>query len=62
MKLLKQKWNVKQLNSNLIARLLGEIEGCCYILDCIDNEDYESLNSLRTKYYKLYFNLKKQNK
>jgi hypothetical protein len=62
MKLLKQKWNIKQLNIELIARLLSEIEGCCYILDCIDSEDYESLSSLRKKYYKLYFELEKKNK
>ena len=59
MQLKKQKWNIKRLDSILIARLLSELEGCCYILDCLDEEDYQTISNLRKKYYKLYFKLQK---
>ncbi len=55
MNLLKQKWNVKQYNRTLLARLLSELEGACYLLDCLDEEDCKILNNIRKKYYKLYF-------
>jgi hypothetical protein len=56
---MKTKWNVKELNSITIARLLGELEGATYFLDCLDEEDYNTLRNLCSKYYKLYFSLKK---
>ncbi len=59
MNLLKQKWNVKQYDRTLLARLLSELEGACYLLDCLDEEDYKILSNLRKKYYKLYFQYKK---
>jgi hypothetical protein len=59
MKLKKKKWNVKEVNSVTIARLLGELEGASYLLDCLDEEDYNTTRLLCSKYYKLYFLLKK---
>lgn len=55
----KEKWNIKKIDCTTIARLLSELEGACYILDCFDREDYEILDQLRKKYYKMYFKLQK---
>ena len=55
----RQKWNVKQLNSTTIARLLSELEGASYLLDCIDEEDFETITKLKKKYYKMYFSMLK---
>ena len=55
----RQKWNVKQLNSTTIARLLSELEGVSYLLDCIDEEDFETITKLKKKYYKMYFSMLK---
>jgi hypothetical protein len=55
----KQKWNVKQLNSTTIARLISELEGASYLLDCIDEEDFEIITKLKKKYYKMYFSMLK---
>jgi hypothetical protein len=57
MKLLKQKWNVQKLNRVLIARLIGELEGVSYLLDCLDEEDYNTVRDLLSKYYDYYFSL-----
>lgn len=51
----KKKWNVKEINSTTIARLISELEGACYLLDSIDEDDYEIVSELRKKYYKEYF-------
>lgn len=59
MKLLKQKWNVQKLNRVLIARLIGELEGVSYLLDCLDEEDYNTVRDLLSKYYDYYFSLPK---
>ena len=56
----RQKWNVRQLNSTTIARLLSELEGASYLLDCIDEEDFETIVQLKKKYYKMYFSLLKK--
>ena len=53
----KQKWNVKQMNSTTIARLLSEFEGASYLLDCIDEVDFETITQLKKKYYKMYFSM-----
>ena len=45
----KQKWNVRQLNSTTLARLISELEGASYLLDCIDEEDFEIINQLKKK-------------
>ena len=55
----KQKWNVKQPNSTTIARLLSDLEGASYLLDCIDKEDFETITQLKKKYYKMYFSMLK---
>ncbi len=54
----KPKWNLKEINQTTIARLISELEGACYILDCFDEEDYKILDEMRKKYYKIYFKLK----
>jgi len=59
MKLLKQKWNVQELNRTLIARLIGELEGVSYLLDCLDEEDYITVRDMLPKYYNYYFSLPK---
>jgi hypothetical protein len=55
----KKKWNVHQIDITTIARLLSELEGASYLLDCIDEEDYKIIDQMRKKYYKEYFRLKK---
>jgi hypothetical protein len=60
-KLLKEKWNVKQLDTTTVARLIGELEGACYLLDCMSEEDYQIVSELRKKYYKMYFSVLKSN-
>jgi hypothetical protein len=53
----KQKWNVRQLNSTTIARLISELEGASYLLECINEEDFETIIQLKKKYYKMYFSM-----
>jgi hypothetical protein len=55
----KQKWNVRQLNSTTLARLISELEGASYLLDCIDKEDFDIITKLKKKYYKMYFSVLK---
>jgi hypothetical protein len=57
---MKFKWNVDPTKAVTIARLIGELEGVSYILDCLDEpEEYEYIQTMKQKYYKLYFQLKK---
>lgn len=56
----KVKWNVQQINAVTIARLLSELEGAYYLLDIIDEEDAKTIDILRKKYYKKYFELKRK--
>jgi hypothetical protein len=56
----KTKWNVQQVDAVTIARLLSEIEGAYYLLDAIDEEDAKIIDTLRKKYYKKYFELKRK--
>jgi len=59
-KTMKSKWNVDPTKAITIARLIGELEGVSYILDCLDEpEEYEYIQNMKQKYYKLYFQLKK---
>jgi hypothetical protein len=59
-KTMKSKWNVDPTKAVTIARLIGELEGVSYILDCLDEpEEYEYIQTMKQKYYKLYFELKK---
>jgi hypothetical protein len=53
------KWNVKVIDAVTIARLLSELEGAHYLLDVIDEEDAKIIDNLRKKYYKKYFELKR---
>lgn len=57
---LKVKWNVQEINSTTIARLLSELEGAFYLLDVIDEKDAEIIDILRQKYYQKYFELKRR--
>jgi hypothetical protein len=60
---MKQKWNVKPQSAVTIARLISELEGVSYILDCLDEpEEYEYIQNMKQKYYKEYFGRKKEEK
>ena len=59
----KMKWNVQEINSVTIARLLSELEGVTYILECINEpEEYEYMQKMKQKYYKEYFKRVKSEK
>ena len=60
-KIMKSKWNVKNPQSSVtVARLLSELEGISYILDCLDEpEDYEYIQTMKQKYYNEYFKRKR---
>ena len=57
---MKSKWNVNPECSTTIARLISELEGVSYILDCIDENDYNTIRELCSKYYKVYFSMSKK--
>jgi hypothetical protein len=58
---MKSKWNIDPTKAITIARLLGELEGVSYILDCLDEpEDLEYIDNMKKKYYKEYFKRNKQ--
>jgi len=58
---IKSKWNVNPTDPVTIARLISELEGVSYILDCYDgNNDYIVVRDMLKKYYKLYFKLNKE--
>lgn len=53
---MKSKWNIDPTKSITIARLLSDLEGVSYILDCLDEpEDLEYIEQMKSKYYKEYF-------
>lgn len=53
---MKSKWNVNPESATTIARLLSELEGATYILDCLEEEeDYNIISEMKKKYYKEYF-------
>ncbi len=57
---MKSKWNVDPENPTTIARLISELEGASYILDCLnESEEYEYIQKLKQKYYKIYFKMLK---
>jgi len=57
---MKFKWNVDPTKAITIARLIGELEGVSYILDCLDEpEELEYISNLKQKYYKKYFKMLK---
>lgn len=55
----KKKWILKVISDITIARLLNELEGVYCILDAMDEKDADLIDSLRKKYYKMYFQLKR---
>ena len=60
---MKSKWNVDPTKAVTIARLIGELEGVSYILDCLDEaEEYEYIQTMKQKYYKEYFKRKRTEK
>ena len=57
---MKSKWNVDPQSAVTIARLIGELEGVSYILDCLDEpEENEYIQTMKQKYYKEYFKRKR---
>lgn len=57
---MKSKWNVNPECLTTIARLLSELEGVSYILDCLEDEEAsEYISKLKKKYYKEYFSRNK---
>ena len=55
------KWNVNPNHSTTIARLISELEGVTYILECINEpEEYEYIQKMKQKYYKEYFKMLKE--
>lgn len=57
---MRESWNIKDYNSITIARLLSELEGCSQILNALEeDEDYDIIQLLKSKYYKRYFELHK---
>ena len=62
-KIMKSKWNVDPTKAITIARLIGELEGVSYILDCLDEpEEYGYIQNMKQKYYKKYFQMLKLEK
>ena len=55
------KWNVDPSLATTIARLISELEGVSYILQCLDEpEEYEYIQKMKQKYYKMYFKMLKE--
>ena len=56
---MKTKWNVDPTHSTTILRLISELEGTIYILDCLDEaeEELEFISNMRKKYYKQYYKM-----
>jgi len=53
---MKSKWNVDPSLTTTIARLVSDLEGVSYILECLDEpEEYEYIQKMKQKYYKEYF-------
>ena len=60
---MKSKWNIDPTKAVTIARLIGELEGVSYILDCLDEpEEYGYIQTMKQKYYKKYFQMLKLEK
>ena len=53
------KWNVDPDNPTTLLRLISELEGSSYILEEIDQDDYDTIKVMVKKYYKQYFQMKK---
>jgi hypothetical protein len=58
---MKMKWNVNPNHPTTILRLISELEGVSYLLDCLDEpEEVEIISKLKQKYYKKYFKILKE--
>lgn len=53
------KWNVNPDDPTTLLRLISELEGSSYILEEIDQDDYDIIKVMVKKYYKKYFQMKK---
>ena len=58
---MKQQWNVDPERPTTLLRLISELEGSLYILECLEGteEEVEYLMTMKKKYYKKYFRLTK---
>ena len=58
---MKYNWNIDPTQAITIARLISELEGITYILDCFDDveDELNFINEMKKKYYKEYFKIKK---
>ena len=55
------KWNVDPKQPTTIARILSDLEGVSYILECLNEpEEYEYIQKMKQKYYKMYFKMLKE--
>ena len=54
-----EKWNVDPDNPTTLLRLISELEGSSYLLEEIDQDDYDTIREMVKKYYKKYFQMKK---
>ena len=52
-------WNVDPEDPITILRLISELEGSSYFLKELDEEDYNTIREMVKKYYKKYFQMKK---
>ena len=52
-------WNVNPEDPTTILRLISELEGSSYFLKELDEEDYDTIREMLKKYYKKYFQMKK---
>ena len=60
---MKSKWNVDPSLATTIARLISDLEGVSYILECLDEpEEYEYIQKMKQKYYNEYFKRVKSEK
>ena len=58
---MKSKWNVDPSLATTIARLISDLEGVSYILDALNEpEEYEYIQKMKQKYYKMYFSMLKE--
>ena len=58
---MKRQWNVDPEHPTTLLRLISELEGSLYILECLEGteEEVEYLMVMKKKYYKKYFRLTK---
>jgi len=58
---MKQQWNVNPEDPTTLLRLVSELEGSLYILECLEGteEEVEYIVSMKKKYFKKYFRLTK---